>query len=67
MDIKYLTGARFHVWGEKGTKQRFLQWQHPALQEPVTFLLEELHIAQLMDALQKELPPEAYTETHRTH
>jgi hypothetical protein len=63
MHIKYLTGAVFHVWGEKGTKRRFLQWRHPELDPPVTLLLEEAHILQLLDALQRELPPEAYTET----
>ena len=63
MDIKYLTGAVFHVWGERGTKRRFLQWRHPELTQPVTLLLEEQHIAQLLDALQRELPAGAYTET----
>jgi hypothetical protein len=64
-DIKYLTGAVFGVWGEKGTKRRFLQWHHPELNPPVTLLLEEQHISQLVDALQRTLPPGAYTETHK--
>jgi len=66
MDIKYLSGATFGVWGEKGTKRRFLQWTHPELKTPVTLLLEEAHISQLLHALQRELPEGAYTETHRT-
>jgi hypothetical protein len=66
-DIKYLTGARFRVWGERGTKRRFLQWEHPELNPPVTLLLEEAHISQLLDALQRELPQGAHSDSHRTH
>ncbi len=62
MDLKYLTGAAFSIWGEEGTKRRFLQFRHPQLNPPVTILLEEQHIDQLIDGLQKELPPEAYTK-----
>jgi hypothetical protein len=63
---KYLIGAIFRVWGEKGTKRRFLQWVHSEIPGgSVTLLLEEAHISQLLDALQRELPPEAYTDTHR--
>jgi hypothetical protein len=64
-DIRYLTNTRFAVWGEEGTRRRFLQFQHPDLAQPVTMLLEESHISQLVDALQRELPPEAYTKTSR--
>jgi hypothetical protein len=66
-DIKYLTGAVFHVWGEKGTKSRYLMWQHRDLKEPVTLLLEEAQIFQLRDALQRELPAEAYPDTNPAH
>jgi hypothetical protein len=67
MDIKYLTDARFRVWGEVGTKRRFLQWMHPDLNPPVTFLLEEGAISDLLQALQIELPPEARTTTNQVH
>ena len=62
MDIKFLSGAQFLVWCEEGTKRRFLQWIHPELGTPVTFLLEEQHIIQLQDALQRELPPAGHTK-----
>lgn len=65
MDIKYLTGARFLVWGEQGTKRRFIKWEHPDLGSPVTFLLEEQHVSQLLDALRRKLPPAAHTPTSR--
>jgi hypothetical protein len=65
MDIKYLTNAVFQVWGEEGSKRRFLQWRHPDLAAPVTLLLEEQHIAQLVDALQRALPQGAHTTTHK--
>lgn len=61
-DIKYLTGAAFRVWGERGSNRRFLQWQHPELNPPVTLLLEERDIAQLLQILRQELPPEAYSD-----
>jgi len=63
-DFRYLTGARFLVWGEEGTERRFLQWQHPTLGEPVTLLLSPQDIAQLLHALQAELPPGAHTKGH---
>jgi hypothetical protein len=61
MSVKSLTDAAFDVWGEHGTKRRFLRFRHGLLPEPVTFLLEERTIAQLIHALQTELQPEAYT------
>lgn len=64
METKYLTGAVFSIWGEEGTKRRFLRWTHPELNPPVTLLLEPQHIADLIHGLQIELPPGAYSKGH---
>ncbi len=61
MDIMYLTGAAFRVWGEAGSKRRFIQFLHPQLATPTTLLLEEAEIARICDALRGELPPGAYS------
>ena len=62
MEIKYLTGASFSVWGEEGSQRRFLRWDHPDLGQPVTLLLETNHISQLIDALQRTLPPGTHSK-----
>lgn len=61
MDIMYLTGAAFRVWGEAGSKRRFIQFLHPQLATPTTLLLEESEIAQICEALQQQLPSGAYS------
>lgn len=63
--IRFLTNARFDIWGEEDTERRFVRWSHPELKEPVTFLLEENHVRQLISALQQELPPAARTTVHK--
>jgi hypothetical protein len=65
MEVKYLANATFHVWGEEGTKRRFLQFRHAGLPEDsVTFVLEEQEIAQIRYALEVDLPEGAYTPAH---
>lgn len=66
MEIKYLANPTFDVWGEKGTKNRFLRFHHPELPSSVILLLSETQIQDLHRILQAELPPEAYTTTHQT-
>jgi hypothetical protein len=62
MMFKFFESPRFQVWGEEGTQRRFVRFEHPSLTEAPTFLLEQQHIAQLIDALQRELPPGAYSQ-----
>lgn len=60
-NIKYLTGAKFTVWGEEGTENRFVAFYHPQIPSPTTFLLEKRELDQLIQALRQELPVEGYT------